>query len=60
MKFNIQRTAEDDAGGEALDLTQAIAEFASEFPECAASVFILNHQKFDRGRAALDDINLTE
>jgi|GEM_PF-1432954 len=56
MKLGIRRTPEDDAGGPSLDLAKAIAEFYQDFPEHKNDVFILNHQVFATGKAAVDDL----
>lgn len=56
MKLGIKRTPEDDAGGPSLNLAKAIAEFYEDFPEHRNDVFILNHQTFATGKAAVDDL----
>lgn len=56
MKLGIRRTGEDEAGGPALDLAAAIAEFYADFPEFRKEVFILNHQKFASGQDAVASI----
>lgn len=56
MKLNIPRTTEDDEAGQPLNLAQAIAEFYAEFPEHRQDVFILNHQAFETGKAAVESI----
>jgi hypothetical protein len=56
MKLGITRTREDDAGGPALNLAAAIAEFYTDFPEFKKEVFILNHQKFGNGQDAVASI----
>ncbi|HEX2753102.1 MAG TPA: hypothetical protein VHP34_08395, partial [Alphaproteobacteria bacterium] len=54
MDLGIKRTPEDDAGGPSLNLAKAIAEFYEDFPEHKNDVFILNHQAFATGKAAVD------
>jgi len=56
MDLGIKRTSEDDAGGPSLNLAKAIAEFYEDFPEHKNDVFILNHQSFATGKAAVDNI----
>lgn len=57
MDLRIPRTPEDDAGGPSLDLSAAIREFYSDFPEHKEDVFILNHQTFSRGRDAVEALS---
>lgn len=57
MDLGIKRTPEDDAGGPSLNLAKAIAEFYQDFPEHKNDVFILNHQTFATGKAAVDNLS---
>lgn len=56
MDLGIKRTPEDDAGGPSLNLAAAIKEFYRDFPEHKNDVFILNHQTFPTGKAAVENI----